>query len=80
MKRPLRELAIIERGMRLSNDEKTQSHNMSDVKELFLLKYLKNKIITIAPRPYIPENGPYKKLCLLSKVPFETIENNTSTT
>ena len=34
---------------------------------LFFLKYLLSiTYINTAPTPYIPQNGPYKKLCLLS--------------
>lgn len=63
MKRPLRELAIIERGMRLSNDEKTQPHNISDVKELFLLKY--------------PQVYSYNKVPTLSNtINFTDVEND----
>ena len=46
--------------------------------KLFLLKYCSIPIIITAPNPYIAQNGPYKKLCLLSITPFVTSPNNVS--
>ena len=43
---------------------------------LYFFPYLyKNIIIIHAPNPYIAQNGPYKKLCLLSHTPFVAIPN-----
>ena len=42
----------------------------------YVLEYLCKKIIiTAAPSPYIAQNGPYKKLCLLSSTPYLTSAN-----
>ena len=44
----------------------------------FLGQPLSPIIIVIAPNPYIAQKGPYRKLCLLSRTPFDNIPNKVS--
>ena len=45
---------------------------------MLLLNLPNNFIIATAPIPYITQNGPNRKLCLLSTTPFVIIPNPVS--